>query len=600
VNHFIVQGGLEKLVLMMADKNLFVRGQAIEIFMNIVDCDVFDWFNQPTNELELSVHKKLLGLMSYVQSSKPASAATGPVKSCLLLRNTILNRENTYPGGSLRALQLMAFWLSWVRVMYTDNRVLFLSEDVLDILNKWGTGSAESVTEDELKLAKTLFDDFGTNQFEALDGNESAALPTAPPNPLTVSSDNSASSKAAYQGYYIAGVTRGPSIGSSNESDRQSASTVVSAPNVSVPSQIASQQSASSVGRPTTPPRKPSTPSVVSPSRSSFIPLMSRLDTLKREGNEHFGKTNFESAIAVYQQMLKHIDDFNLNNSNNLNVPINPTNAAEVVNVHATACYNIAASYWRIYQQHAKQQHSPQQQQFLQTTLLQCESASQRALDLAPTHTKAAFRLAATWLELRKAQQALDFIDQYVGSFAAKSNHGTMSVADMSSLQQLRHECVAAILLSSSKKTLGDVVASDANKRPSTNGPETTKKSTEANVCNKESAAPAGADDSLVKKSKSKTKSKSKLTISDGLAKLLELDEEPTKPVQKSQDELSAVSKQGDAKPKVSNEEKSSKAPLLSDKTAKMLEALQKRTAREKNRVTHAWVDWAPPQEEPK
>jgi tetratricopeptide (TPR) repeat protein len=143
LQEFICAGGLKILTQLLLDNNLYSRGQAVEIFLSVTDCDTFDWF-QPISD-EFSDHQLYQEMFSLLETP--------------LLYNLIENRKSSFPGGSVRCLQLLAFWLSWLRFHFTDaNHKLQLHARLLEIFRSWATdGDLES---HEVELAKTLLDDF--------------------------------------------------------------------------------------------------------------------------------------------------------------------------------------------------------------------------------------------------------------------------------------------------------------------------------------------------------------------------------------------------------------------------------------------------------
>lgn len=131
----------------MRNDNLYERSQALEIFMSITDCDVYDWFQPPAGHADKLLHQKLLDLINHPH----------------FLQNLLLNRTDSYPGGSFRALQILAFWLSWVRALYTKDQKLSLSRALMDDLHQWSSqlpNPDAGIMEEEVQLAKTLMDDF--------------------------------------------------------------------------------------------------------------------------------------------------------------------------------------------------------------------------------------------------------------------------------------------------------------------------------------------------------------------------------------------------------------------------------------------------------
>jgi hypothetical protein len=97
-----LQGGLRTLTSVLVSDNLFVRGQAIDALLQITGHEGYDWFREPRCEEDRSLHAALRGLA--------ASA---------LLDNLCRNQPSPFPGASFMCLQILAFWLSWVRSLYT-------------------------------------------------------------------------------------------------------------------------------------------------------------------------------------------------------------------------------------------------------------------------------------------------------------------------------------------------------------------------------------------------------------------------------------------------------------------------------------------------
>lgn len=142
--------GFDSLILLLKDESLYERSQAFEILASMTDCDLFDWFIIPETNETKKLHSKLLQL-----NNNPE-----------FLQNLLLNREASFPGGSFRALQLLAFWLSWVRALYTSDQKLKLSPKLIEEIHSWSIcddsdSNKEGLTE-EKKLAQTLYEDFFT------------------------------------------------------------------------------------------------------------------------------------------------------------------------------------------------------------------------------------------------------------------------------------------------------------------------------------------------------------------------------------------------------------------------------------------------------
>eukprot|EP00941_MAST-03F_sp_MAST-3F-sp1_P000262 g262.t1 len=122
----------------------------------------FDWFLPPRTAMERQLHMKLLSL------------GRGN-----FLQLCFSNSKASFPGGSLRCLQLIGFWLSWARRLYCKDECLRVSDDLLNRLKEWSEekrkceekvdndddrnseGSKKKGEEEsEWKLAEKLYEDF--------------------------------------------------------------------------------------------------------------------------------------------------------------------------------------------------------------------------------------------------------------------------------------------------------------------------------------------------------------------------------------------------------------------------------------------------------
>lgn len=146
MSKFILFDGLRSVATLINGENLYLKGQAVEILLSATDCDQFDWFLPPKNTLQSQLHNKMLNLN----------------KDGGLLLSLVANRRQSYPGGSMRCLQILAFWLSWVRAEYSDGQILYLSRTLLDELEKWASKEfMVDAADEEIELATTLVKDFG-------------------------------------------------------------------------------------------------------------------------------------------------------------------------------------------------------------------------------------------------------------------------------------------------------------------------------------------------------------------------------------------------------------------------------------------------------
>ncbi|EKX43577.1 hypothetical protein GUITHDRAFT_110382 [Guillardia theta CCMP2712] len=138
---FIMSGGYSALSKLLIDKNLYLRSQAMETLSLLTDQnDNIDWLN--TKNIDSEIHKRLF------QMNKGE-----------MIPNLLANMRNSYPGGSYTALRILAFFLSWVRALYTKDKVLHVSKKVLEAFDQWK--KLEDISEEERKLATTLLEDFG-------------------------------------------------------------------------------------------------------------------------------------------------------------------------------------------------------------------------------------------------------------------------------------------------------------------------------------------------------------------------------------------------------------------------------------------------------
>jgi hypothetical protein len=102
---FILAGGLAALSDLTVHENLYLRSQALESFSRLTDqSEHLDWLN--VSDGETQVRHRLFQL----------SQGT-------LVPNLLHNMKGSYPGGSATALRALAFFLSWLRHLYTRDKV---------------------------------------------------------------------------------------------------------------------------------------------------------------------------------------------------------------------------------------------------------------------------------------------------------------------------------------------------------------------------------------------------------------------------------------------------------------------------------------------
>jgi hypothetical protein len=166
VLEFVMLDGLQVLADMFLHQDLQVRGQAIDSFVQITSNPRFDWFNDPVGYHDKVLHSKMIGLaapsspfmrnlMQNIQLYDPKHA-----KQLLELSDANSNHSVRLPGGTYVMLQVLAFFLSWVRKFYTQPRnELRLSRELLDLLENW-PDRTQSEEPAELELARQVYEDF--------------------------------------------------------------------------------------------------------------------------------------------------------------------------------------------------------------------------------------------------------------------------------------------------------------------------------------------------------------------------------------------------------------------------------------------------------
>jgi len=177
VAQLILTGAFDALAGHTASPDPILRSQALATLIAMTAHPGYDWFAPAVGSRDRAMHRALLSL--------------APPRSRFVHNLVFENFNSVFPGSSLLALQLLAFWLSWARRLYTKDGVLRLSGTVLARLEAWagaaaGTGDGHAavggdtgmegggegnlgVNEDslvtrsaeELDLAKRLVDDFG-------------------------------------------------------------------------------------------------------------------------------------------------------------------------------------------------------------------------------------------------------------------------------------------------------------------------------------------------------------------------------------------------------------------------------------------------------
>merc|ERR1711865_220151 len=164
IRTFIAAGGLMALVDHIAHKSLGIRSQAIDIIHRITSTQYFDWFAKPKDHESKILHQRFLQLSN-----------SSFVKHLLLNSPGRMNEKTQQIAepsmGSLFSLQILAFWLSWVRKLYSENNELRLSREILGTLKRWSEIERNLViSQNEIDLAIKVYEDF--NRLPPADGVE--------------------------------------------------------------------------------------------------------------------------------------------------------------------------------------------------------------------------------------------------------------------------------------------------------------------------------------------------------------------------------------------------------------------------------------------
>jgi hypothetical protein len=175
---FILAGGLRAMVDLVVHPNLHLRGQAMEALSALTSEELFPWHEPPRpNTSDVALHQRMLEL------------AKSP-----LIPNLTANFEDTFPGGSHFALQLLAFYASWLRLRHCPGNVLRLSADLIGLLGRWQVKPDR--TEEEKALAKALYDDF--SRYDAASASSSSSSSAgALPAPMLNGAEAVAEARAA-------------------------------------------------------------------------------------------------------------------------------------------------------------------------------------------------------------------------------------------------------------------------------------------------------------------------------------------------------------------------------------------------------------------
>ena len=134
---FIVNDGLATLATAFVHPNLHFRGQVIDSFLQLTSHTAFDWFamidpKSPTAATDRHLHQKLLDLATPIPTLEFLPS--------LLSHNSPFS-PTTFPGGTFLSLQILGFWLSWIRALHTPSNALRLSGGAIQVLKEWANAT---------------------------------------------------------------------------------------------------------------------------------------------------------------------------------------------------------------------------------------------------------------------------------------------------------------------------------------------------------------------------------------------------------------------------------------------------------------------------
>jgi hypothetical protein len=397
LHHFIIADGLKSLVSLIGNKNLFARGQAMEIFFSITDCDMFDWFADRSDDFGKTLYSKFLEVYS-----------TTP-----FLDNLMKNRLESYPGGSMRSLQLLAFYLSWIRVKFTTQQKVQLSDGLLFDLDNWNIATED---EDEIKLARTLYDDF----------REAGVAKTCSLGVHQISS------------YFISLVTWPANIPSGSSRQLEFGETM---PSKKVGNEEIKNQKNNEKSKILT-----------------FEDAILKASEIKESGNMQFKNGKLISALQTYLTALALFDTFDIVNSTSLDADT----------LISSLFYNCASTIWKIYQSKDIPSADSLKGYPIVEQLLNCSSNLKTHLleicieycgkcrKINPTHRKAFFREISSLLALRMPEEALKLMEEaiavcdiniHVNTHSIGLNADSATSSEEFRFKDLHRECIAAVVV---------------------------------------------------------------------------------------------------------------------------------------------------------
>ena len=358
MRRFVAAGGILALSDHINADNEGVRTQAIDVIHRLTSSPYFDWFEKPKDHQGKQLHQAFLRLSqsSFVKNllgNVPGGRVSSVASAILGAGEGGGDEEKRKEGDggrpaalaatspslcSFYSLQILAFWLSWVRKLYTQKGELRLSHEILGTLQQWSQVDTSMVTSpDEIELARKVYEDF--SRFPAADdveghhvavqdgrnpGASDASVTSAPTAPGTSSFSSVVAMRPPREAeFHPAGKFQGPREGYVFKSGNQGMGYYTDfsvQERAQMPQQkrdgetAATKTQSETTVKPTLESSKskstrPLSRSHISPAARRTIEARNaslRADTEKTAGNVAFGTGDFDEAVARYTAAIGH------------------------------------------------------------------------------------------------------------------------------------------------------------------------------------------------------------------------------------------------------------------------------------------------------
>ena len=424
MRRFIVAGGILALSDHIHHKSEGVRTQAIDVIHRLTSTPYFDWFAAPADHSSKELHSAFLRLSqsSFVKNLLSNVPGGMPSVSEAEKSNQAASTEPSL--CSFYSLQILAFWLSWVRKLYSQNGELRLSHEILGTLQRWSKVDPSTVSSpEEIELARKVYEDFGRlpaaddveghrvdvrQSVSSSSQSKEGSLPPAPSSSspvVTMNPPRKTEFKAAetFQGPKEGFVFKSGDQGMGYYTDfsvaQQKEANVTSA--LPTSSSTHSQQSQSVA------PTRMLSKSHISPAAQRAIEARSaslRADAEKSAGNNAFSQGDFNAAIERYSAAISHDPTRSVLYANRAAAYLELTKKASPPAPNADGNSDEGEDLDDANQDVAL---TDETEKLAKLCVKDCDAA----LRLHPTYIKALFRRAQGWLLLAVFDEALKDVD---------------------------------------------------------------------------------------------------------------------------------------------------------------------------------------------